>query len=329
MRTIRIAFVASVDPPFVQRDREILDQLFVVRDVRWRGKRSIPALALAVARADVTFSWFALDHAYGACRLARLLHKKSIVVVGGIDAAKRADLGYGVYLDPAKAALSRYAVAYSDRVLVVDDALRRDLRDNARLNRSDIETVPLGFDTAWYSPGSGPRSTVLTVAIVGDVTVRVKGLPTFIEAARRMPDIPFVLVGGQDNAATARLRALAPANLEIKGRTNDQEMLREEFRRARVYVQLSAREAFGSALGEAMACGCVPVGTKVGGIPTLIGDTGFYAEYGDIGGAVNAIRAAFTSGDGTAARRRIIEHFSLDRRRALLRQIVEGVAATA
>jgi glycosyltransferase involved in cell wall biosynthesis len=33
-------------------------------------------------------------------------------------------------------------------------------------------------------------------------------------------------------------------------------------------------EGFPNALGEAMACGCVPIGSNVSGIPELIGDTG-------------------------------------------------------
>jgi glycosyltransferase involved in cell wall biosynthesis len=325
LKRVRVAFVASVDPPFVQRDREILSQTFALRDVRWRGKRSIPALAAAVSRSDVTFSWFALDHAYGACRLARLFHKKSIVFVGGVDAAKRADLEYGVYLDPAKGALSRYAVTHSDRVLVVDDRLREDLHLNAGLDRPDIETVPLGFDTTWFSPGDGSRSTVLTVGIVTDVNLRRKGLLTFLEAARLLPGLSFVLVGARDNAATTRLRAVAPPNVRILGRIRDEE-LREEYRHARVYVQLSEYEAFGSSLGEAMACGCVPVGTRAGGIPTLIGESGSYVPPGDAEAAAQAIEAAFESGDGNSARQRIVENFPLDRRRDSLRRIVQDLA---
>ena len=42
----------------------------------------------------------------------------------------------------------------------------------------------------------------------------------------------------------------------------------------RYYLQLSVMEGFPNALGEAMACGCVPIGSNVSGIPELIGDTG-------------------------------------------------------
>ncbi len=100
MNRRRIAFVFSTDSSFVEIDRRLLSHTYTVRPVHWRGKRSIPSLVGAVARSDLVFAWFALDHAYGACRLARLFGRKSVVVVGGVDAAKVPELEYGVHLHP-------------------------------------------------------------------------------------------------------------------------------------------------------------------------------------------------------------------------------------
>jgi len=324
MDRIRVVLIASADSSFVQTDRQILGEQFSVRYVPWNGKRSIPNLAWSILCSNVVFSWFALDHAYGACRIARALRRKSVVMVGGGDAAKRPDLDYGVYLDPIRGARSRYAVARSDRVLVVDDSLRDDLLRNARIQREDIVTVPLGFDTNRWLPDRGPRTTVLTVGVVDDINLRRKGLETFARTASLQPGIPFVIVGGRANPATERLLAIAPPNLQIVGRISDEELL-AHFRRARVYVQISEYEAFGSALGEAMSTGCVPVGTKVGGIPTLIGDTGEYAPVRDPPATARAIRTGYDSGDGSRARDRIVRHFSLDRRRRALMKIIEEI----
>jgi len=320
----RVALIAREEASFIRTDRALLADRFSLRFVRWRGKRSIPRLAWAIARSDVAFSWFAEDHAYGACRLARLLRKKSIVFVGGGDAAKRPDLGYGIYLDPTRAERSRYAVMHSDLVLVVDEYLRKELRQNGKIDRPDILTVPLGIDTVRYRSGDGARTTVLTVGMVDEVNVRRKGLDVFVEVARRMPDLPFVLIGGRQNAATERLRLLAPTNLMIVGRVSDDDLLRH-FQRARVYAQLSRYEAFGSALAEAMAAGCVPVGTRVGGIPTVLGDTGPYAAEGNPESAAAAIRRAYEEGDGRAARARIVREFSREKRANALIACIEGL----
>src|SRR5256885_207980 len=115
MKQARVAFVASGDSTFVQRDRSILLDAFRLRNVEWNGKRSIPHLAWAVLRSDVTFAWFALDHAYGACRLAEVFGRRSIVVVGGVDVARGPELGDGDPLDPRIGSRSRYALAHSDR----------------------------------------------------------------------------------------------------------------------------------------------------------------------------------------------------------------------
>jgi len=326
MGRIRVALIASAESSFVTTDRRLLGERFEVRYVPWNGKRSILRLISAIARSDVAFAWFALDHAYGAVRVAHLLGRKSVVMVGGGDAAKVPELGYGVHLDPAKGRRSAYAMAEADRLLIVDDALRGEIERNAGILRTDIVTVPLGFDTERFSPDRGPRSSVLTVGVVDDINVRRKGLETFVRAASLLPGSPFVLVGGRPNSATARLRSIAPPNLRILDRVSEDELL-EAYRRAKVYVQLSEYEAFGSAVGEAMACGCVPVGAQVGGIPTLMGDTGVYAPVGDPSGAAEAIRTAYSRRDGTAARNRIVEHFPIDRRRRVLHALVGDLMA--
>jgi glycosyltransferase involved in cell wall biosynthesis len=320
----RIALVAREESSFVRTDRRILSEHYRVRSVPWKGKRSIPNLAWSVARADLSFSWFALDHAYGACRLARTFRRKSVVVVGGVDAAKVPEMGYGAHIHPGVASRSRYALAHSDRVLIVDDALRDEIERNTGVRRPEIVTVPLGFDTSLFTPGEGPRTHVLTVGYVTDVNLRRKGLETFVAAARLLPDLPFVLVGANPGPSTERLRALAPPNVRLIPALSTPELL-EQYRRARVYVQVSLYEGLPSALGEAMACGCVPVGTRVAGIPTLIGDAGFYVPPSDVEATAHAIRQAYDADLGDRPRRRVEERFSYAQRRRALIEIIESL----
>jgi glycosyltransferase involved in cell wall biosynthesis len=65
-----------------------------------------------------------------------------------------------------------------------------------------------------------------------------------------------------------------------------------------------------------MLCGCVPVGTKYCGIPTAIGDTGFYVPYGDVEATVEGIKKVLSSNAGRreSARARIKRMFSQQRR---------------
>ena len=324
MRRFRVALIYLDDSPFIDRDRKILGEAFDLRDVPCKGKRAIPRIVSAVLRSDVAFCWFALDHAYVACRVARLTGKPCVVVVGGIDAAKRPDLGYGAHLDPGMSRRTRYTVAHADRVLLVDESLRAELTKNTGVDRPQIVAVPLGFDTGFYAPDGGAKTNVLTVGYVNEANLRRKGLETFVRAAKFLPDLPFVLVGADASTATERLRAEAPDNVRLLPAC-DTVRLREEYRRARVYVQVSSFEGLPNALAEAMACACVPVGTRVAGIPSLIGDTGGYVAPDRPEETAEAIRTAYNSGGGDAARARIVDGFSLEKRKRAILQVMDEV----
>jgi len=53
---------------------------------------------------------------------------------------------------------------------------------------------------------------------------------------------------------------------------------------------------------DIMLCECVPVGTRYCGIPTAIGDTGFYVPYGDPKATAEAIKEALNADKGKEAR---------------------------
>jgi glycosyltransferase involved in cell wall biosynthesis len=323
MRRVRVALVYLDDSLFIDRDRKILGEAFDLRDVHSRGKRAIPRIILGVLRSDVAFCWFALDHAYVACRVAKLAGKRCVVVVGGIDAAKRPDLGYGAHLDPGMSRRTRYTISHADRVLLVDESLRSEITRNTGVERPEIVALPLGFDTEFYAPDAGPKTNVLTVGYVNEANLRRKGLETFVRAARFLPNLPFVLVGADPSPATERLRSEAPANVTLLPGC-DEARLREEYRRARVYVQVSSYEGLPNSLAEAMACACVPVGTRVAGIPSLMGETGYYVPPNRPEETARAIQAAYESGRGESARARIAERFGLaSRRQAILGLINE------
>src|SRR5256885_207982 len=85
------------------------------------------------------------------------------------------------------------------------------------------------------------------------------------------------------------------------------------------------RSRIRTALGEAMACGCVPVGPRVAGTPDLIGDTGVSVPQRDPDATAAGIREAYESDLGGAARRRIEERFSRERRKLALIDTVQGL----
>ena len=78
------------------------------------------------------------------------------------------------------------------------------------------------------------------------------------------------------------------------------------------------------AVAEAMLAGCVPVVTRAGALPEVVGDTGVYvksAEPGDVAAGVR--RALELSAEARQrARERVLACFPLERRREGLQRIV-------
>jgi glycosyltransferase involved in cell wall biosynthesis len=78
----------------------------------------------------------------------------------------------------------------------------------------------------------------------------------------------------------AEARALAPDCIFAPATANAAECLRE----IDIFVLPSRSEALSNSLLEAMACGCCPVASRVGGNPELIrhGENGMLFEAGDV-----------------------------------------------
>ena len=331
-KKIKILFIRPSKSSFIQRDLELLEEHFnvkvidpVIRRKNLSGTFKTLCIMLAgILWADVTFSWFASLHAYCAVRLSRLFRKKSIVVVGGYEVAKVPEIGYGALLYPRSAHRVKYVLGNADRVLTVDDSLKRDAITNLGVTGKNIQTVPTGYDYEKFKPEGGKENLVLTVAYVNNITINRKGLGTFVKAAEYLPDVKFVIVGPYFDDSIDTLKSIAGHTVEFTGFISNEELLRY-YQKAKVYCQLSRYEGLPNALCEAMLCECVPVGTKNCGIPTAIGDTGFYAPYGDENATAEAIKEALKSDKGKEARARIKAMFPIERREKELLQAVDDL----
>jgi len=329
-RKTRVLFAHPTMAPFIQADIDLLMRHFDVRVVDVGSvKKSMGGMARAVWQlvcgvlwADLTFAWFAERHAKWTVRLSRVFRRPSIVVIGGYEVAKVPEIGHGSLLDPKKARMVRYILERATLVLPVDESLKEDAMKNLGVDGRNIRTVHTGHDRERFKPSGPKEDMVLTVGFVDRVTVRRKGLDVFVQAAGYLPDVKFVLVGSSNDGSLDSLRASAPPNVEFAGFV-PYDRLPAYYQRAKVYCQLSMYEGLPNALCEAMLCECVPVGTRVSGIPTAIGDTGFYAPVGDAKGAAEAIRQALGSDKGSAARARMIALFSVEKRERELIGIVE------
>jgi hypothetical protein len=107
----RILFTSTVDPPFINEDLRLLSIHYDVERLTTRGVWAPFRILPRVLTADVTYTWFASTYAFWVVTLASLFRKPSIVVIGGVDAAKIPEIGYGIWLSRWKSRLVRRRIA--------------------------------------------------------------------------------------------------------------------------------------------------------------------------------------------------------------------------
>jgi glycosyltransferase involved in cell wall biosynthesis len=325
-KEIKIGFVYWRNlAPFMKKDLNMLQRHFTVVPLRYSGKRDIPSLVGGVMSVDLIFSWFADDHSAIAVFAAKLFKKKTIVVVGGVDAACVPEINFGNFLHPLRKHYTKFVVKFADKILTVDESLKIDLMRNTGLRCENVETVHTSYNSDYWKPeGKKDDKLVITVSTVSQVAVKRKGLDTFVLAAHQLPDIKFVLIGKWLDNSINYLKRIAPPNVEFTGYVSDR-TLKKYYQKAKVYAQLSRYEGLPNALCEAMLCECIPVATEVCGIPTAVGTAGFYVPYGDPDATASVIRSALKSEIGSRARERIKQKFPIEKREYEILRIISSI----
>jgi len=207
--------------------------------------------------------------------------------------------------------------------------------------------IPNGFDTAELRPDEFRRLTVRrelgldgSVLVVAQVARfhAAKDYPTFLRAAARLaervPSAVFMMVGQGVDESNRELVALVQElglgeRVRMLGRRDDIARLMPAFD---VVCLTSSGEGFPNVIGEAMSCGVPCVGTSVGDMAELIGDTGEIvpvSEPAAVAAAVGrllALEPEVRRALGARARERIIQRFSI---REVARQYADLLLAVA
>ncbi len=275
-----------------------------------------------VINVDVVFCWFASVYSFIGVATGKILGIKSILVIGGVDAAKDKSLHYGIWLSRWRSVLVRYAVCNATYILIGDHSLRQKLIDLAKYDGENILYLAPGFDTSYWKPVGEKEPIVLTVASANDYKrLQIKGIPILIEAARQLHNVTFFVIG-VDPELAFKLRP--PLNMIFYASMERKDLL-PFYQRAKVYCQPSVHEAVSYTVREAMSCGCIPVATAVGGMQTAVADIGILVSPNDSMMLANAIRVAFQMDEsvGQVARARIVSLFPKEKRETELLRIIE------
>ncbi|MFQ6060586.1 MAG: glycosyltransferase family 4 protein [Thermoplasmata archaeon] len=249
--------------------------------------------------------------------------KKSIVIVGGFDVVYLPEICYGNLLNKRSARRTKFAILRSTKPVAVSESVRRDAI--SLTGRDDIGLVYHGFDSEKFGPAAEKQDLVLTVGEINASNLHRKGLKTFLEVARTLPDVEFAAVGRVREVPSRYHGLFNLPNVEVPGFVSDERLL-DYMQRAKVYVQVSAHEGFGCSLAEAMLCECIPVVTSRGALPEVVGEAGHYVPYGDVAATARAIAHSLNDRmKGSEARARIRSRFPFANRRRQLLELVRSL----
>lgn len=356
----RLLFIYLKKMPFVADDLRMLREAYDVRTFHFDASqaksiqglvtlfvRQLKWLLRELPRADLVYGWFADYHLVLPLLLQRLNRVPVVVALGGFECNHIPSLEYGVFDSWWRGRVATWIYRSASCLLPVSETLIFHqneyaaypdvLANGVRAHVSDLKTpmkvIPFGFDPEKWPLGLMERAPVVTtVAFIRDErTLRVKGVDLLIDVARELPEVRFNVVG-VDPAFKQQIidNYKPPKNIGLQA-PRPREELSSVYGKTSVYAQLSRTEGLPNVVAEAMCCGCIPVGSRVAGIPELIGDTGVVVDAPVTDQLVAAVRRGLGMAAPDArqrARQRIVENYALDQRKAALYEVVEHLCNT-
>ncbi len=287
MQKKSILFVYVNFSSFVKSDCEILSSFANVTKYQFKPGKGIVKtgyslfiqflyLLINIWRYDNVFIWFSDYHSLLPVLFAKITGKRSIIVIGGYEVARIKSLNYGALCSKIRGFFCITAIKSATLNLTVSGYVDRKLRYIApRSNRKMIYNC---VDIQPFSTSiTAKEKLILTVGLVeNDRTFYLKGIDTFIELAKHLPHYRFLIIGMDEKKLKKQLKSV-PCNLTILGRV-PHDQLESYYLRSEYYFQLSRSESFGVSVAEAMFYGCIPVVTNEGGLPEVVGTTGFIVK---------------------------------------------------
>jgi glycosyltransferase involved in cell wall biosynthesis len=324
------------EPPFPnhfkQVDYDILSERYATDWFPFNySPLTLLRLFFRMRRYDLAFCWFANVWAFLAVLFAKLWGTRTIVVAGGVDIASVPEKNYGLRQWWLLKRMARFALNRADSVLSVSHSAEAELAACARPRRTRM--IYCCIRCPALPAGQVKKRQVLTVGLVNGSSSNRKGHFAFIELARRVPDVPFVLFGRQQDDVIEELRRLAPANVQFLNDTHCDERGEAELMRllsvSKVYVQLSTHEGFGVSVVESMWHGCWPVVSDRGSLPEVVGAAGAVVPLEDLELAARKVREALDQpADLNAPAMERAREFVYERRRDDLLAEVQAVLSS-
>src|ERR1051326_6490888 len=233
-----------------------------------------------------------------------------------------------VGIDRSYFPITRFSIEQSNGITSISEYLRRETVEVFGV-KNEIRVIQNFVNCDLYSPDDAkagasqyaPAGEKLLIHLSNFRPVkRVLYCVRILAEVRQSVPAHLLMVGdGPERGPAEHLARTLKVDRHVSflGKQNHVERL---IPLAHVLLMPSDLEAFGLVALEAMACGVVPVATRVGGVPELItdGENGFLETVGDIAGQAARVVALLTDEDlhyrtGKAGRWDAAERFCTDK----------------
>jgi len=224
--------------------------------------------------------------------LCKIYGKHCCIILGGMDCVSFPYLRYGSLRKPILRWFIGCSYRWASRLLPVHESLVKSTNmyianeqfrlQGFRHHFPNIQTphtvIYNGFDVPDVDlsrPTKHPNSFILVAACENEMRLKLKGVDQMLAVAPLFPDCIFTLVGIHKSL---QLKMNIPQNVmchEFLPQTEFQHLLRS----AEFILQPSLSEGFPNAICEGMLYGCIPIGSSVGALPEIIGDTGILVQH--------------------------------------------------
>lgn len=193
-----------------------------------------------------------------------------------------------VGVEPSYFPITQFSIEESDAITAISDDLREQTVRVFGVKKP-IDVIHNFICPTTYRPQPERRAKRKTLIHISNFrpVKRPADCVRILAEVRKTVDAELWMVGdGPERGACERLAA----DLGVDSHTRfmgKQNQIQDLLPQAHVLLMPSEMESFGLVALEAMACGVVPVATRVGGVPELIDDgrTGFLTAVGDVGWA--------------------------------------------
>lgn len=295
-----IAYISPINTSFIQRDLKMLRSNFKVKHLTLTDNPYFLPFSLFIQTFQLFFllpstekylCFFSGYHTIIPVLFGKLFNKEVIIQCGGTDAVNFPGINYGNYRKKWLKMATIFSFKHCSLIVPVAKSLVQSNytydkslpRKQGLLNlvpglKTKILVIHNGFDSSFWFDNGNEKKPFSFISVATGISKQnralVKGIDLIVELAKAFPEYRFTIVGDDKyKSALPNIFPIGPL---------PQEKIRSLFQETQFYLQLSSSEGFPNALAEAMLCGCIPIGSNVGEIPEIIGDSGFLLATKDV-----------------------------------------------